>query len=111
VVKVEGGAASVIAGSGTPGRNDGPALTAQLRSPGGIAVDSSGNVYIADTGNNAIRLLDTNERLSTLIDSTTLIPAAGGQALNQPSGLVWFNGKLYIADTGNNRVLVLTLPN
>ena len=53
------GTIQTIAGNGTPGfSGDGSIATfAQLNQPQGIAVDASGNVYVADTGNNIIRLL------------------------------------------------------
>jgi len=57
--KVSGGVITTIAGNGTEGfsGDNGPAFNAELSGPTGVAVDSSGNVYIADGGNHRIRLL------------------------------------------------------
>jgi uncharacterized protein (TIGR03437 family) len=57
--KVSTGGSAVVAGNGMWGYSgdDGPATSAQLYGPEGLAVDSAGNVYIADNGNNRIRVL------------------------------------------------------
>lgn len=56
------GTQTVVAGTTTPGfsGDDGPATLAQLNGPGGVALDSAGNLYIADTGNNRIRKVFLN---------------------------------------------------
>ena len=91
---------STIAGTGTSGfsGDGGPATDAQLNTPSSVAVDSAGNVYIADRGNNCVRKVDTIGNISTI---------AGVDAqLNTPSGVaVDSAGNVYIADTGNNRIL------
>jgi serine/threonine protein kinase/sugar lactone lactonase YvrE len=51
---------------GAPGSADGAASDARFKSPGGIAVDTSGNVYVADTGNNTIRKIARGGPVSTL---------------------------------------------
>ena len=53
------GTINTVAGDGTSGfsGDDGPATSAQIAYPQGVAVDGAGNVYVADTGNNAIRIL------------------------------------------------------
>jgi serine/threonine protein kinase len=57
----------ILAGRpGAPGSADGPAPDARFKSPGGIAVDTSGNAYIADTGNNTIRKITRDGAVSTL---------------------------------------------
>ena len=51
------GVVSTLAGSGTAGFNDGPGTAAQFNQPTGVASDASGNVYVADTDNNLIRVI------------------------------------------------------
>jgi len=87
----------------------GKATSAQLSKMEGIAVDSSGNVYIGDTGNNLVRKVSTSGTISTFAGTpgTSGYGGDGGGAtgafLNLPSGLVFDSaGNLYIADTGNN---------
>src|SRR5258708_22668878 len=55
--KVSGGVITTVAGNGTSGYSgdNGPATSAQISVPYGVAVDSTGNLYMADTGNNRIR--------------------------------------------------------
>jgi len=65
---------SCLAGGGTPddygnyqsGYQDGPAATALFNAPTDIAIDSAGNVYVADSGNGLIRKIDTNNNVTTL---------------------------------------------
>jgi len=100
---------STIAGNGTAGfSGDGGAGTAaQLNLPGGIAVDSSGNLYIADGGNHRIRKL-SNGIITTVAGNGTAgytgdSAAATSAELNDPVGVaVDSSGNLYIADAGNN---------
>lgn len=95
-----GGAITVLAGLGVPGfsGDGGLATAAQLRDPTGVAVDSAGNVYIADTGNNRIRLVTPGGVISTVAGGTT-------DQLNAPAGVaVDGAGTVFVADTGNNRV-------
>lgn len=91
------GVMKTVAGTGAQGyAGDGSAATsALLNLPAGIAVDTAGNVYIADTGNNVVREVTAAGIISTIV-STGL---AGPTALTVDSV-----GNLYIADTQNNVV-------
>ena len=78
-------------------------------------MDAAGNVYIADTGNNRVRVISTQGVISTLAGTGTAGysgdngPAASAQ-LNQPSGLaVDATGNLYVADFGNSRVRKISI--
>ena len=105
------GILTLVAGNGTTGfsGDNGPAASAQLYFPGAVAVDSAGNLYIADTGNNRIRKV-SNGVITTVAGNGTRGfsgdngPAASAQ-LNEPEGIaVDSAGRLYIADFGNNRI-------
>ena len=90
--------------------DNGPAAAAQLNNPGGLAVDSSVNIYIADSGNNRVRKVSSSGVITTIAGTGT--PgysgdngAASAAALNNPQGAaVDTAGNLYIADVGNNVV-------
>jgi trimeric autotransporter adhesin len=104
------GIISTIAGNGTQGYSgDGnPATAAQLYHPTHVAVDGSGNVYIADAFNNVIRKVNTSGVITTVAGNTsTGYTGDGGPAtaaqLEDPNG-VWADaaGNFYIADAHNN---------
>ncbi len=101
-----------IAGIGQAGfSGDGALATAAaLNSPRGVAADSDGNVFIADTGNNRIRQITPDGIMETIAGQDgPAFSGDGGPAvsarLNAPAGLVLDgSGDLYLADSGNNRV-------
>jgi sugar lactone lactonase YvrE len=82
-----------------------------LNSPQGVAVDSVGNVFVADSGNNRIvEIPVVNGTPSTASQSVLISDSAslGGQTLNAPEGIAIDGfGNLYVADTGNKRVVYL----
>ncbi len=114
------GVISTVAGSGTVGTatgtdGDGAAATAaNLNHPTAVAVDGSGNLYIADSGNNRIRRVNTLGVISTVagngnVGTTTGADGDGGAAtaanLNTPNGIaIDAAGNLYIGDSGHNRI-------
>jgi sugar lactone lactonase YvrE len=107
---------STIAGNGTQGfsGDGGPASDAQLNNPSGVAVDSTGNIYIADTSNDRIRKITVSGVISTVAGNGNRgYSGDGGPAtaaqLSNPSGVaVDFADNLYIADTSNNRIRKVT---
>ena len=112
------GNATVIAGlSSPPGAgysgDGGLATNAQLNTPMGVAVDSSGNIFIADSNNGRIRKIATNGIITTVAGNGTAGfagdggPATGAQ-LNRPTGVaVDAAGNLYIVDGNNSRIRVV----
>ena len=100
-----------FAGTGTTGHagDGGLATSAQLTGPLGLAVDSSGNVYIADGPNNSIRKVSTSGIITTVAGGTAGFGGDGGAAtsaaLNFPTAVaVDASGNLYIADSANHRI-------
>jgi uncharacterized protein YjiK len=100
---------STIAGSpGDVGSADGQGLSASFSGPKGIAVDSFGNLYIADTDNHKIRKINSTGYVSTIAGNGA-VGSADGQGLsatfNYPWGIAADSfGNLYIASTGNDRI-------
>jgi NHL repeat len=100
----------------------GPATSAQLNDPQGVAVDGAGDLFIADTFNNAVREVTPAGTISTVVNSASAgggIPAAGGETknvaptashLNTPYGIAIDPGTqtLYIADTHNSEIAEVT---
>jgi trimeric autotransporter adhesin len=110
------GILTVVAGTSKPGfsGDTGPATSARLNNPQGIALDSAGNIYIADAGNNCVRMISTAGIITTVAGNQTAsyygdgFPATAA-ALRVPSGIVLdSSGNLYIADTGNHAIRKVT---
>jgi len=91
-----------------------PAINAPLRAPGSVALDASGNLYIADIVDNRIRKVDTSGVITTFAGTGS--PGYNGDRLKAtaaqlkgPSSLAFDNnGNLYIADIGNGRIRVVS---
>jgi sugar lactone lactonase YvrE len=98
------GVITTIAGNGTPGftGDGGPAVSAEINFPNDVDVDAAGNVYIADSGNNRVRKIDTNGLITTVVGG---LNNAGSAGVNAPSALAFdAAANLYFSDAGNNAV-------
>jgi sugar lactone lactonase YvrE len=111
------GNVTTFAGNGQYGPQDGtggPNGTAELFGPAGVAVDGSGNVYVADTLNERICKIDPSGNVTTVAGeyqpgtpgTPSYADGPGGTArFSSPTGLaVTAIGIIYVADTGNNRI-------
>ena len=93
--------------------NDGTGRAVEFKSPRGLAADRAGNVYVADSGNNAIRKITPAGVVTTLAGAAGLIGSDDGPpdhaTFNAPLGLtVDAKGSVYVADTGNNTIRKIT---
>jgi uncharacterized protein (TIGR03437 family) len=111
VREISGGIITTVAGDGASGfsGDGGPAVSAQLAFPSGVAVDAAGNLYIADSGNNRVRKVSGGIITTVAGNGVSGFSGDGGPAtrgeLAAPGAVaVDAAGNLYIADTGNNRV-------
>jgi len=100
----------------------GPATSAQLNDPQGVAVDGAGDLFIADTFNNAVREVTPAGTISTVVNSASAnggIPAAGGETNNVAPTASKLSGpygigidpstdNVYIADTHNSKIAQVT---
>jgi uncharacterized protein (TIGR03437 family) len=115
IVEVTRGVVTTVAGGGMPNSlgDNGPATKAYLTLPYGVAVDSAGDLYIADTFNNRIRKV-TSGIITTVVGCNLNCELGdGGPAssttLSGPMGvMVDASDRLYIADTNNNRVRMVS---
>ncbi len=111
--KISNGIITTVVGNGTGGYSGdgGPATSAELRYASGIAIDGSGNLYIADSSNNRIRKVTASSgNISTIAGNGVQGYAgdggnAAGAEMNGPEGVaVDGSGNIYIVDGGNNRI-------
>jgi sugar lactone lactonase YvrE len=124
-INAAGTTISVFAGLGwsmtNPQSLDGqPAISGSLFNPSGVAVDASGNVYIADAGNNLIRKVSTKGIMTTLAGTGAVCasptsacgdggPAKSAQFNNPYAVATDKTGNVYVADTGDNRVRAINV--
>jgi len=103
-----GGNINTVVGTGTAGDTTGTATSSQIRNACGLLLDSSGNLYVADTTNHEVKKV-SGGTLSTIAGTGTAgfnldgNPAVKAQ-MNNPTGLALNGGVLFIADTYNQRV-------
>jgi hypothetical protein len=108
------GVVSTIAGiPGSPGAADGPGSSAQFNQPEGVAVDSAGNVYVADTLNELIRKITPAGVVSTIAGGAYVYGSSDGTgsaaSFDNPGALaVDGSGNIYVADSGNDEIRLIT---
>jgi hypothetical protein len=108
------GAESIVAGNGTQGAPiPGPATSSPFFSPEGLAVDSSGNLYIADGGNNVVEKVTPSGSLSVVAGNGTHGTAVAGPALSTPLDSPWglavdSSGDLYMGFVDQYQVAEVT---
>jgi sugar lactone lactonase YvrE len=99
---------STLAGTGAGGYFDGDVTAAKFHNPTGVCCDSQGNIYVADNGNNLIRIITPDGKVSTLAGA-----GGFGYADGQAPHALFFNptgvacdghGNVYVADFSNNRI-------
>jgi uncharacterized protein (TIGR03437 family) len=122
VFKIDGGGnLTLIAGNSRAGfsGDGGPAVQAQLNFPQGLALDPAGNLYIADSKNHRVRVVNPSGVISTFAGTGATSPGGastyndGGLAINAllrlPGGVATDSaGNVYIADTGDNLIRKVT---
>ncbi len=115
-VSVATGVITTIAGNGEENfsGDNGAATNARLNAPSGVAIDSVGNIYVADEKNNRVRMVTTAGVITTVAGNGSFsFSGDGGPAtsagLRNPYGVsIDSTGNLYIADSGNARIRKVT---
>jgi DNA-binding beta-propeller fold protein YncE len=106
------GVVTTVAGDGTAGFVDGPAAQARFNGPVGVALDTSGNLYVADTYNDRIRKISPDGQVTTVAGAGQPGYADGSAAsalFDTPCGVVVANdGSVIVADTGNRQLRRIT---
>ncbi len=97
------GSVTTVAGNGVPGTGDGMASVAGFDTPTAVAVDKKGVLYVADTGNDAVRRIDADGMVATIAKPLENDPQP---VLRRPSGLALTgDGYLYVSSGAGGRIV------
>ncbi len=105
ILQLKDGKITVLAGSGSDGSAGGRAAQASFSAPQGVAVGEDGSVYVADTGNGAVRMIKSGT-VSTL---AVRDPAQLSGDMISPVGLLLQGGSLYVCDPFVRKIFVLAV--
>ena len=111
---IQDGNVGTLAGGVLHGQlKDGPGSAAGFNGPSGLSLDTSGDAWVADTGNNAIRFITSSGTVTTLAGATgkngSLDGPGATATFSQPQGLTQLgDGTVYVADTGNGLIRAIT---
>jgi hypothetical protein len=110
---VAAGQVTTVAGTGVGGFRDGPASTAELHSPHGLSLDSAGDIYVADTDNNRVRLIRSGTVITFAGNGTAASvdgPALQASIQTPYDVLAAPDGKVYVAEPYSSHSIRLIVP-
>ena len=110
------GVVTTFAGTGTAGfSNHTTATSAQFKNPSGIAMDASGHLYVADSGNHCIRKITVSNGNAGAVSTFSGMQTAGYKnatnttsQFNTPTDIVFYNNYFYVTDFGNHAIRQIT---
>ncbi len=112
VIAADGMVSTLAGAPGIPDSTDGLGAAARFNQPRGVAVDSSGNVYIADTGSSTIRRITADGQVTTIAgvagEHAFADGIRGAARFHEPEGIALDGqGRLVVADTGNSSIRLI----
>ncbi len=113
MIAANGTVTTILGAAGVPGSIDANGIASRFRGPTGLALDSSGNLFIADTGNHTIRKVTTAGDVSTFAGAAGQAGTTDGTGtvarFSSPRGLAFGpDGTLFVADTGNSLIRMIS---
>jgi hypothetical protein len=115
IVTATGAVTTLTGQAGNPGSTDGSSSQARFYYPSGVAVDGTGNLYVADTDNDSLRQISSTGAVSTIAGAAGTSGSADGVGLAArfyfPTGITADgSGNIYVADTNNHTIRVGGFP-
>lgn len=105
IVKIQDGEIQLVAGSGKDGMRDGNSAEAAFSMPQAVTVGEDGDIYVSDTGNSAIRLVQDGYVTTLMTRDPDDLEAFSPMS---PAGLLLDGNKLYVCDTFSRKVFVIS---